>query len=100
MSMFDNPVKVTGEYAFSFTTFIWEHEWDGRDYAYCHEVDEEEGLKAYHCLEHELGVYGKTMKELFQLKWGEHLKDENCGEDVRSFCMDHSIRFEQMTILI
>ena len=67
MSMFDNPVKVTGKYAFSFTTFIWDHPWDGRDYAYCHDVNEVEGLKAFRALETELGARGMSMKELFQL---------------------------------
>ena len=40
MSMFDHTVTVRGKYAFSFTTFIWDHEWDGWDYAYFHDVNE------------------------------------------------------------
>ena len=100
MNMFDNPVKVTGKYAFSFTTFIWDHPWDGRDYAYCHDVNEVEGLKAFRALETELGARGMSMKELFQLKWGEHLMDEVCGDDVYRFCRENNIQFEEMTILI
>ena len=100
MSMFDNTVKVTGKYAFSFTTFVWDHEWDGMDYAYFHDVNEKEGLKAYLALEKELGVSGKSMNELFQLKWGEHLKDGNCGEDVFDFCKKHDISYDFRAITI
>ncbi len=100
MNMFDNPVRVTGKYSFSFTTFIWDHPWDGRDYAYFHDVDEEEGLKAFRVLEKELGAREKSMKELFQLKWGEHLLDEDCGDEVYRFCKEHNIRFEEIIVLI
>lgn len=93
MSMFDHTVKVTGQYAFSFTTFIWDHEWDGWDYAYFHDVNEEQGRKAYQILEKELGVSGKSMDELFQLKYGEKLKEESCGEDVYAFCRSNGIEY-------
>lgn len=93
MSMFDHPVKVTGKYAFSFTTFIWDHEWDGWDYAYFHDVNEEQGEKAFRLLEQELGVRGKTMEELFRLKYGEKLNGETCGEDVYDFCREHGIEY-------
>lgn len=100
MSMFDHTVTVTGKYAFSFTTFVWDHEWDGWDYAYFHDVNEEEGEKAYHVLEQELGVQGKTMEELFQLKYGEKLKEETCGEEVFDFCREHGIEYAFQAIQI
>lgn len=93
MSMFDHTVKVTGKYAFSFTTFIWDHEWDGNDYAYFHDVNEEQGYKAYQILEQELGVTGKSMEELFQLKYGEKLHEESCGEDMFDLCLEHGIEY-------
>lgn len=93
MRMFDHTVKVTGKYAFSFTTFIWDHEWDGWDYAYFHDVNEEQGKKAFLLLEKELGVQGKTMEELFQLKYGDKLKEETCGEEVDTFCAKNGIEY-------
>ena len=100
MSLFDNTVKVTGHYAFSFTTFIWNHEWDGWDYAYFHDVNEEQGKKAYQILEKELGVEGKSMEELFRLKYGEKLSEESCGEEVFSFCLDNDIEYEMTVVQI
>ena len=94
MSMFDHTVTVTGKYAFSFTTFIWDHEWDGNDYAYFHDVNEEQGYKAYQILEKELGVSGKSMEELFRLKYGEKLTEESCGEEVYDFCREHDIQYD------
>ncbi len=94
MSMFDHTVKVTGKYAFSFTTFIWDHEWDGNDYAYFHDVNEEQGYKAYQILEQELGVTGKSMEELFRLKYEEKLTEESCGEEVYDFCHEHDIQYD------
>lgn len=100
MSMFDHTVTVTGQYSFSFTTFIWDHEWDGCDYAYYHDVNEEQGLKAYHILEKELGVSGKPMEELFQIKFGEHLDEESCGQDVFGFCLENRIKYDMTVVQI
>ena len=98
--MFDHTVKVTGKYAFSFTTFIWDHEWDGRDYAYYHDVNEEQGRKVFLLLEKELGVHDKSMDELFQLKYGDKLREESCGEAVFDFCKENGIEYDFQASLI
>ena len=90
MSMFDRSVRVTGKYAFSFTTYVFDHEWDGNDYAYFHDVGEREGRRAYHILENELGVQKKSRKELFRLKFGQNPD----ADDVFDFCMKHDIQYE------
>ena len=100
MSMFDHTVTVTGQYSFSFTTFIWDHEWDGCDYAYYHDVNEEQGKKAYQILEKELGINGKSLEELFQIKYGEKLREESCGADVFSFCLANGIKYKMNVVQI
>ena len=91
MSLFERYTYVTGRYAFAFHIIIWDHEWDGRDYAYIHDVNEEQGEKTYHILEKELGVQGKTMEELFRLKYGENYGTEECADDIFRFCNKHNI---------
>ncbi len=93
MVVFEHTVKVTGKYAFSFTTFIWDHEWDGCDYAYFHDVNETQGKRAYRILEKELRVSGKTMDDLFRIKYGDKLEEESCGEDVFGFCLKNGIKY-------
>ncbi len=93
MGLFDQTVRVTGRYSFSFTTFVWDHGWDGDDYAYIHDVDEEEGKKVQSLLEKELDESGKTLEELFRLKYGEKLFDEKCGEEVFRLCQENGIHY-------
>ena len=61
---------MTGKYAFSFTTILWDHEWDGCDYAYIHDVGEKEGGKMYRLLSERPGMRGKTMGELLRAAFG------------------------------
>ena len=100
MGLFSNQVTVTGRYAFTFTTIIWDHEWDGRDYAYFHDVDEEQGLKAFKILEKELGVSGRSLKELFRLKFGETLNGEEGGDAVFDFCIKNGIKYAFQAVQI
>ncbi len=89
MGMFDHNVEVTGKYAFSFTTFVWEHPWDNKDYAYFHDVNEKNGKKAYRLLSEELGADGKSMEELLKMKFGE----DPDPEKVFDYCREHGIEF-------
>ena len=40
------------------------------------------------------------MEELFQLKYGEKLKEETCGEEVFDFCREHGIEYAFQAIQI
>ncbi len=96
MSMFDNPVKATGKYAFSFTTFVWDHPWDNKDYAYCHDVNEEEGKKAYDLLSKKTGTSGQSMDALLKRAFGE----KPDADAVYNFCKENSIGFDFKAVMI
>ena len=70
------------------------------DYAYFHDVDEEQGKIAYALLEKELGVEGMTMNDLLHMKYADRLKDETCGEDVLRFCLEHGIKYTMTPVMI
>ena len=96
MGMFDKPVKVTGEHSFSFTTFIWEHPWDNKDYAYFHDVNEDEGKKMYKLLSKELGATGKSMEDLLKAKFGK----EPDADQIFDYCKEHDISYDFSSSMI
>ncbi len=94
MSEKNGNVKVTGVYAFSFTTYIWEHDWDGNDYAYFHDVDEQEGEKVFRILEKDLHVSGLSMEEILKKRFGENTEEDEYADEIVRFCSANQIRYE------
>ena len=77
------------DYSFSFATYFYDHEWDGGDYMYCHDVDSENGRKAHGLLSAELG-HGGSIDELIAEKFGSPPD----SDALLSFCNSRGIMYE------
>ena len=89
-----NDVEVTGKYAFCFTTYITEHPWDGADYACYHDVNEEQGRKAFFLLEKKTGRSGADMMALLEERFGSPPD----AKALFDFCIRNQIQYQVLAV--